>query len=104
MIQSWCEPPSSYKFPVKQGINRESAFLALRWLARSKKAGSTKGFPQIPYPTEQGYYSSNREFFGGTGNFQGGAGNLSKPAFFAVERSLSRRKETVPLGDWQEKG
>jgi hypothetical protein len=99
-------PAANEKFPVKQGINREfRRFRPKMSLARLKRAGFYKDFSANSLLNGTGDCKHRTgNFLGGTGNFQEGAGNLSKPAFFAVERSLSRRRESSPPGDWQEKG
>jgi hypothetical protein len=79
-----CEPLSNVSSSL---LNREltgnfGVFGPKISLARSKKAGSTRVFPQIPYSTEQGI-SKHRtgNFFGGTGNFQGRSRELIEAAF-----------------------
>ena len=91
-----CEPLSTYKFPVKQGSNREfRAFSPLRWsLARSKRAGFTEVFPQIPYSTEQGILSIEQRIFSAEqGIFREEPGTYN---FFAVERSFGSAKGVGP--------
>ena len=93
-----CEPLSTYKFPVKQGIS--AVFGPKMSLARSKRAGSTKGFPEIPYSTEQGILNLEQGIFSAEQGILGEEQELYRSRIFAVERSLSRRKESAPLGDW----
>ncbi len=69
-------------------------------LARSKRAGSTKGFPQIPYSTEQGILIIEQGIFSAKqGIFREEQGTY-RSRIFAVERKFESAKEVGPLGEW----
>src|SRR5260370_39614769 len=81
-------------------LNREltgnfGVFGSKMLLARSKRAGSTKGFPQIPYSTEQGILNLEQGIFSTEQGILGEEQELYRSRIFAVERSSSRRKKSA---------